>query len=142
MSASVFAQATLLRGTWRLEEEVITGANPSTTPGPRGQGILTDTHYCVVSAPSRQPLSPLKTPGKPTDAEKITAADHWAPVVAECGTYELKGTTLTMRPYSSMSDPAQVSTHGVKFEGSKTCWVFTKFASGRNERRQKWVRAE
>jgi hypothetical protein len=45
----------------------------------------------AVPLPPRKALPPLKTPGKPTDAEKLAAYELWAPVVAQAGRYEIKG---------------------------------------------------
>jgi hypothetical protein len=45
----------------------------------------------------RQVPPPLKTAGKPTDAEKIALYELWAPVVADAGTYELRGSILIQR---------------------------------------------
>jgi len=74
------------------------------TPMASHDGLLTvgERHYSyvmVVSLEERQPLPPL--PGQPTDAERIAVLDHLAPFLAQAGTYDLSGTTITFHPIAA-----------------------------------------
>jgi hypothetical protein len=98
------ATAPPVEGVWRGVSVVITGANARTIPNRLPMMIIyTKRHYSVIAQDGdgrqlpREVPPPLKTPGKPTDSEKLALYEFWAPVVADAGTYELKGTTLTQR---------------------------------------------
>jgi len=82
-----------LEGVWQLTEAVVTGANPRTTTQP-GLVIFAKTHYSFVRVPSSGPRALFKTED-PTNEEKIAAYDS---MNANTGTYEARGTTLTLRP--------------------------------------------
>ena len=93
-----------IQGVWRAAEVTIT--NPNTPPAGFGKGthtnlqpalaIFTGRHFSYVTdtAEKPRPTVPVKTPGKLTCEEMET---RWAPFAANAGTYELSGTTLTMR---------------------------------------------
>jgi hypothetical protein len=84
----------VLEGAWRVAETVITGANASTTSNPQpGLFIFTRTHYSFWRVSGDQPR-PLFN-GDPTNDEKMMAFDSFA---GTTGTYEVSGTTLTVRP--------------------------------------------
>ena len=92
------AAAPSVVGVWKLAETVTTGANAVTNTNLQPSlYILTNKHYSVLSVNSTEPrpkFGPLKTPGKPTDAEKIARFEQWDLFTANAGTYEIKGTTL------------------------------------------------
>lgn len=84
-----------LEGAWRVAEIVVTGADASNTPNPQpGLAIFTRTHYSFLWVPGNQPRTLFKAE-VPTNDEKITAFDS---LVGNTGTYEVSGTTLTIRP--------------------------------------------
>src|SRR5437763_16688454 len=92
-----------IEGVWKGISMVPTGANASTNPD-RQPGILifTKNYYSIVSQdaavplPARKDVAPAKDPNHLTDAEKVARFDLWAPVVAQSGTYTVKGSTLTL----------------------------------------------
>ena len=92
------ATALSVEGVWQGVSVSVTGADAYTIPNRLPMMIIyTKRHYSVLAQDGdgrqspRQVPPPLKTPGKPTDAEKIALYELWAPVVADSGTYELKG---------------------------------------------------
>ena len=129
-------RTTPLTGVWRVTEVVTTGANPVNRNNPQpGLYLFTANHYSVTTvntAERRKPLAPLQTPGKPTDAESRTAAEHWGPFTANAGTYTVKGSTLTTRPIVAkvqnvMDGPEQV--RDFKIDGT-TLTLTQRAASG------------
>lgn len=83
-----------LEGAWVTAEVATGGASPSTAVNPAGVFIFTKTHYSMMRVIGTTPR-PLFKAIDPTSAEKISAYDTF---VANTGTYELSGTTLTTRP--------------------------------------------
>jgi len=84
-----------LEGAWKVAEIVVTGADASSTPNPQpGLSIFTRTHYSFLWVPGNQPRTLFKAED-PTNEEKIMAFDSF---VGNTGTYEVSGTTLTIRP--------------------------------------------
>lgn len=98
----LFAQTPSIEGVWEGTSIATTGgANPSSNDKRLPNlHIYTKGYWMVLSqdaavpTPPRTAPPPLKTPGQPTDAEKIARHDFWAPVTANAGRYELKGNTL------------------------------------------------
>ena len=106
-----------LEGVWLATTSGMDGkiTNPKRLPG---LIIQTEGYYSIImqegrnataSAP-RKPLPPLKTPGQPTDAEKIARFDLWAPLGVQAGTYEVKGNMIIRHQMVSknavLSEPA------------------------------------
>jgi hypothetical protein len=62
-----------------------------------------------------------------TDAEKIARYEQWKGVIANAGTYEIKGSTLTMRTVVSKNLNAMIrartDTWDFKLEGSDVLWL-------------------
>lgn len=84
-----------LEGVWKITEEVVTGANASSTTNPQPSlFIFTRTHYSMLRVASAQPRA-LFAAVEPTDEEKVMAYDTFT---ANSGTYEVAGTTLTVHP--------------------------------------------
>lgn len=97
-----------IQGVWRVVERTITdssagrkdpfGAFPAGTHINLRPGLLifTGKHYSRTTDAAAQPrpTRPYKTPGKPT-LEELQA--EWGPFVANAGTYEVSGTTVTLR---------------------------------------------
>ena len=89
-----------LEGVWKVTEEVVTGANATSTTSPQPSlFIFTRTHYSMLRVASAQPRA-LFTAMDPTNEEKIGAYDTFT---ANSGTYEATGTTLTVRPIVAKS---------------------------------------
>jgi len=114
-----------IEGAWKVIEIVVTGHNASNIPNPQpGLILFTQKHYSVMWVPGNQPRSLFKGEG-PTDQEKIAAYDSF---VANSGTYELAGTTLTFHPMVSRSPnfmAGGVSKSEVRIEGT-TLWLTQK----------------
>ena len=93
---SVFAsvEPTALTGAWRVTEIMPDGPKPSLITSPQPSLLLfTANHYSMlyVNGDTARPAVP----------KNATAADVWAfvtPFVANSGTYEIRGSTLAIRP--------------------------------------------
>jgi len=84
-----------IEGVWKVTEIVVTGAGASNVGSPQpGLFIFTRGHYSMMSVPGNQPRALFKAE-EPTNEEKIAAFDSF---VANTGTYEVTGSTLTIRP--------------------------------------------
>jgi len=84
-----------IEGVWKVTEIVVTGADASNVPNPQPSLVIfTATHYSMMYVTDSQARKPFKAED-PTNAEKIAAFDSF---VANTGTYDLSGTTLTIRP--------------------------------------------
>jgi len=84
-----------LEGVWKVTEEVVTGADASSTTSPQPSlFIFTRTHYSMLRVASSQPRALFKAMD-PTSEEKIATFDTF---IANSGTYDVAGTTLTVRP--------------------------------------------
>jgi len=115
-----------LQGVWQTVEIAIGGPNPRTiTPAdPRSfLTIFTARHYSQTEVQSDGPRPVIPDTAKAT-ADELRAV--WGPVVAEAGTYEISGDTITMHPAASKSPGAMaagaliVSTF--KIDGN-TLWI-------------------
>ena len=97
-----------IQGVWRVVEITITDS-PAGRRDPFGAFaagthtnfqpelmIFTGRHYSRTTDTAAQPrpTTPYKTPGRPT-LEELQA--EWGPFVANAGTYEVSGTTVTLR---------------------------------------------
>lgn len=143
------AVAPSIVGVWTLAETVwppgaigVTNTNPQPS-----LYIFTNKHYSVLSVNSTQPrpkFGPLKTPSKPTDAEKIARYEQWDPFTANAGTYEIKGTTLTRRHLVAMRDDVMSGPPNVaefKLEGD-TLWLIFGSIDAADGFRAKLIRVE
>jgi len=114
-----------IEGAWKVTEIVVTGADASNVPNPQpGLMIFTRKHYSVMWIPGNQPRSLFKGEG-PTNEEKIEAYDSF---VANSGTYELAGATLTLHPMVARSPnfmAGGVSKLQLRIEGT-TLWLTQK----------------
>ena len=86
--------ATGLQGVWRITEASVTssdGTSTNTEPQP-SLYIFSNRHYSTTLIPndSRQPF-----PDQPTDEERLAAFGNF---IANAGTYEIAGSTITIRP--------------------------------------------
>ena len=124
-----------LEGAWQVAEVVppATSANPKPTPvtSPQpGLLIFTKGYYSGMSVTATQPrtaAAPPKDPSNLTDAEKLARYEQWAPFIANAGTYEVKGSTLTLRPMVAKNPSAMASDSTIiwelKQEGANTLWL-------------------
>ena len=85
-----------IEGVWRTAEVTMTGPGARTiTQLAPNLDIITAKHYSRVEVHAEGPRPIVADAAKAT-AEELRQA--WGPVVAEAGTYETRGNTLTMRP--------------------------------------------
>jgi hypothetical protein len=90
-----------LQGAWQVTEFNITGPTPRTIslPEPRANLILfTAKHYSRVEVQSEKPRPAIADTAKAT-ADELRAT--WGPFVGEAGTYEVSGSSVTMRPIAA-----------------------------------------
>jgi hypothetical protein len=83
-----------LKGVWRLAEYIKSGSDAATYPAQPGIYIFTDKYFSIVAISGDKPR-PEVDPSKGTDVEILAS---WKPLVAQSGTYEISGTTVTMAP--------------------------------------------
>lgn len=151
VSAQEGSTARSLQGVWRIVETVTKGANASTISNPQPSLVIfTEGHYSFLNISGEQPrprFAPAKDPNKLTDAEKIARFEQWSPFIANAGTYDVKGTTLILRPLVAKSETVMAKNSSIesefKLEGN-TLWAVTKSPAGRpaSETRFKLRRVE
>src|SRR5579871_5073562 len=105
-AAAMQSNSTSLQGAWQTVKITIGGSSPRTItvsqPGPYVT-LFTAKHYSRTEVQSETPRPLLPDPSKAT-ADELRAV--WGPVVAEAGTYEVSGNTLTLHPLASKSPAA------------------------------------
>jgi hypothetical protein len=108
-----------------VTEIVVTGANASTVANPQpGLFIFAQKHYSIMWVPGNEPRSLFKGES-PTEQEKIAAYDSF---VANSGTYEMDGATLTVHPMVARSPnfmSGGISKSQLRIEGT-TLWLTQK----------------
>ena len=110
------AQSSALQGAWTITEVSVTTPDTSWTeanPQP-GLYIFLEPHYSTLIVQGSEPRELFSD--DPTDAELLAA---WSPFIANSGTYEVSGTTLTVRPLvakqpNAMSDDSFTYTYQVE----------------------------
>src|SRR5215472_5744896 len=98
-----------LQGAWQTVKIVIGGATPREIPVAQPSAyltIFTAKHYSRTEIQSDGPRPILADASKAT-ADELRAV--WGPVVAEAGTYEVDGDTLTLHPQASKSPAAMAA---------------------------------
>jgi Lipocalin-like domain len=114
-----------IEGAWKVTEIVVTGTDASNVANPQpGLIIFARKHYSVMWVPGNQPRSLFKGED-PTNEEKIAAYDSF---VANSGTYEVAGATLTLHPMVARSPnfmAGGVSKFQLRIEGT-TLWLTQK----------------
>ena len=99
-AAPLLAQAgTPIQGVWKIVEWV-EGGRTITTVQP-SLFIFTKGHYSMLFLQTDQPRPGYAAPQvrqNLTDAEKLARFEHWRPFTAASGTYDVSGTTITLRP--------------------------------------------
>src|SRR5438128_1977034 len=85
-----------LQGVWRSVEVTVTGPNARTITNLQPNlTVVSAKHYARVEVQSEGPRPIVADVTKAT-ADELRAV--WGPFVAEAGTYELAGDTLTLHP--------------------------------------------
>jgi len=114
-----------IEGVWKVTEIVVTGADAANVATPQpGLIIFARKHYSVIWIPGNQPRSLFKGED-PTNEEKIAAYDSF---VANSGTYEVAGETLTLHPVVSRSPnfmAGGAAKNQFRIEGT-TLWLIQK----------------
>jgi hypothetical protein len=141
-----------IQGAWRRVEVTVT--NPDPTPGALTTGthtnvqpgllIFTAKHYSVQIDTAAKPRTPFKVIAKPTP-EEMSAG--WGFYTANSGTYELSGSTVTMRPMVSKNPGNQgkgTNRATIKLEKDNLWFTLIENASGKivNPTTAKYVRVE
>jgi hypothetical protein len=94
-SPFAFAQGTNpLVGAWKVQESAPANAAVNAKPHP-GLYIFTGKHYSMIRFGGTRPLAAYPSPDEASDAEKIATFDA---LLAQSGSYEVKGNTLVLRP--------------------------------------------
>jgi hypothetical protein len=132
-----------IQGVWRPVEVTIT--NPNSNPQGLGKGthttlqpalaIITAKHYSSIvdTAAKPRPTTAFNAPGKPTAEEMQT---QWGPFAANAGTYELSGTTLTLRPIVAKNPAIQGKSFvrfTIKLDGNNLWTTQTETSTGKTE---------
>jgi hypothetical protein len=153
LPATVIAQTTSVEGVWKIAERIVPGTHPRakgvtiTNTSPPSLIIFTRGYYSQVylgSAESRATFARAKDPKNLTDAEKLVRFEQWSPLFANAGTYEIKGSTLTMRPIVAKNANLMNGSHAVEFklEGPNTLWLIPTAEESAIEPRIKLTRVE
>ena len=93
-----------LQGVWRTVEVTLPGR--TIKPSQPNLAVISARHYARVEDQSESPR-PIVADATKATAEELRAV--WGPFVAEAGTYELAGSTLTMRPLVSKNPAAMTA---------------------------------
>lgn len=120
------SKAGSLQGVWQTVEITIAGANPRTiaVADPKQYlTILTAKYYSRTEVQADGPRPLLADASKAT-ADELRAV--WGPFIAEAGTYEVSGSTVTMHPQASKSPAAMAAgafiVSSYKLDGN-TLWI-------------------
>jgi hypothetical protein len=144
-----------LEGVWKVTEVMPPASNANekatsiTSPQP-GLLIFTRGYYSGMAVTANQPrtaAAPAKDPGNLTDAEKIARYEQWAPFIANAGTYEVKGSTLTLHAMvaknpDAMTTAATPMTWELKLEGPNAFWLIPPADRATTSARVKFTRVE
>lgn len=153
-ASAAFAQTkTPVEGVWKIAERIVPGTHPLakgvtiTNTNPPSLIIFTRGHYSQVylgSAESRTAVARAKDPQNLTDAEKIARFEQWRPLFANAGTYEIRGSTLSINPIVAKNANQMNGSHAVEFklEGPNTLWLIPTAEESTTEPRIKLTRVE
>ena len=122
--AALSSRSPSIEGVWRAAQVTITGPGARTiAPVQPNLAIITAKHYSRVEIHSDGARPNVVDAAKAT-AEELRQA--WGPVIAEAGSYEARGSTLTMRPLVSKNPAAMASgvslTYSYRLVGD-TLWL-------------------
>ncbi len=110
---AAMAQSAKLEGVWKIVEITAPGPKPTVITNVQPSiGIITKKYCSIISLTAVQP----KLPDKATDAQKVAT---WTPVNAGAGTYEIKGSTLTVHLVVAKEpvEPGEFVAYDFKLEG-------------------------
>jgi hypothetical protein len=153
-ASAAFAQTKPpLEGVWKIAERIVPGTHPLAkgvtirNTDPPSLIIFTRGYFSQVylgSAESRAAFARAKDPQNLTDAEKIVRFEQWRALFANAGTYEIKGSMLTMRPIVAKNVNQMNASHAVEFklEGPNTLWLIPTAEELATEPRIKLMRVE
>jgi len=129
--ANAQLKPTLLTGTWSLTEVKTTGSKGRTISNAPGLLLFTGNHYSRLYIASDQPRKPLEDQSKATAAELLAV---WGPVVVSSGTYEISGSTVTLRPIVAKNPevmaPGAIGVYSFKVEGDKLSMTEVRNVNG------------
>jgi hypothetical protein len=111
------AQSTPITGVWQVTEWTTTGSNGRTISNPQpALYIFTGKYYSKLVVRGDKPRPNLSS--NPTDAERLAS---FLPLLAQSGTYEVSGATLTTHIIVSQTpnrmSPGDDNTYSFKLEG-------------------------
>ncbi len=115
-----------LEGVWKITESIVTGEDSSSNSHPQPSLIIfSQKHYTMMLVPGNKPRALFKDTN-PTDEERLSAFD---PFIANGGTYEVAGSTLTIRPVVA-KNPNFMAGGSLKYQfrvEGNTLWLTSKF---------------
>ena len=134
IASAAFAQTKpSLEGAWKITEWVEKGKTYSNLPG---LFIFTKGYYSTVFVMSEQrPAVPrAKDPQNLTDADKIARFEQWRSFFAASGTYEIKGSTVSMRSLvaKSLWEMVRQTELAFEMEGPNTVLVIPNGEGAQN----------
>lgn len=145
---------TQVEGVWKVVEVIVPPKNPAekgttiTNPQP-SLVIYTKGYYSLVAVRGTQPRAasaPAKDPENLTDAEKIARYEQWNPLIANAGTYEVKGSTLLLHPIVAKNVEVMTSgtpiTWELKVEAPNSLWLIPPSDRATTDPRVKVTRVE
>lgn len=108
---------TAIQGAWRIVEVVSAGqAAPTPMPQP-SLYLFTGKHFSFVAVSSTTPRPNLQDPSNVTGPDALAV---WGPFMAQTGTYEVSGTTLSVKPLVAKNPGAMagnVTTYAYELDG-------------------------
>ncbi len=130
-----FAQTkSSIEGVWKITEWIESGKT-NTNPQP-GLIIFTKGYYSVamLMGPPRTDSIPSDMGREVTDAEKIGLFEQWKWFVGISGSYEVKGSTVLLRPIVAKTtwDIDKQTEPEFKLDGSNTLWLIPTAKGARN----------
>jgi len=143
-----------VEGVWKIAERIMPGTQPlakdetiTNTRALPSLIIFTQGYFSQVyetGGQARPTVSPPKDRLNLTDAEKIARYEQWRPFNANAGSYEIKGSTITIRPIVAKNANLMGGSHVVEFklEGTNTLWLIPIPEEAATEPRIKLTRLE
>jgi hypothetical protein len=140
-TAPIAAAQGKLEGVWKITEVTMAGLNARTISNPAPSlFIFTKKHYNLAFATADRPILPRQNA---TDAQNLAA---WTPFSAESGTYEVKGTELTIHPIIAKNTyilkPGSFLTSDIKLQGNTLVLTQKADQDGPKSGTMKLVRVE
>ena len=144
-----------LEGVWRVAELIFPETSPFVRPG--GPRVITDPEPSLIIFTGRyysrmtieeprQPVNAQPNPRNATDPEKLALYEQWRPLSASAGTYDLNGSTVTLRTIVAKNvAPANgyvAVRWEIKLENSDTLWIMPPPQRAASEPRARLVRLE